>query len=190
MWLQQLTIIFIRRRYVSVSFFMSRLTPNDRDKLTKLMGELNKRNGNHSISSSTSSSILSSISSSFTLSSYSSPLSTHSSSIMANTNGSDTSSRVDSDGDTNVIGDNSNQKYDDNSTLFNAVRDSESAQQIDLNYSYNSYPPEDAVWEFPASVEITYEPSKAERLAHAIFYGIATDNVTWIWLAMYLLTSM
>ena len=160
---------------------MSRLTPSEREKLTKRMGELNKRDVNQSLSSSNSS-----ISSSISLSSLSS-----SAFIIGDntTNGSDTSSDVDSDGDTNVIGDNSNQKYDDNSTLLNAVRDSESAQQIDLDYSYSPYPSQDARWEFPTFVEVTHEPNKAERLAHAIFYGIATDNVTWIWLALYLLTS-
>ena len=99
--------------------------------------------------------------------------------------GSDTSSDVDSDGDTNVIGDSNNKKYDDNSTLLDALRNSESAQ---INYSSTVFPSQDSVWEFPASVEITYEPSKAERMAHAIFYSIWSDDVTWLWIALFLLT--
>lgn len=166
---------------------MSRLTPNDRDKLTKLMGDLNERVCNHSNLSSSLSSLSSSLSSS-SLSTHSSisPI-ISSSAFITDNDGSDTSSDVNSGLDANVIGDNSNQKYDDNSTLLNALRNSESAQQIDLNYSYISHSSEDIAWQFPASVEITYEPSKMERLAHAIFYAIATDNITWIWIAIYLL---
>lgn len=166
---------------------MSRLTPNDRDKLTKLMGDLNERVCNHTNLSSSLSSLSSSLSSS-TLSTHSSlsPI-ISSSTFITDNDGSDISSDVDSGLDANVIGNNSNQKYDDNSTLLNALRNSESAQQIDLNYSYISHPSEDIAWQFPASVEITHEPSKMERLAHAIFYTIATDNITWIWVAIYLL---
>jgi hypothetical protein len=160
---------------------MSRLTPSEKDKLTKLMGELNKRVCNHP-------NLSSSLSSSLSTHSSISPIISSSAFIIDN-DGSDTSSDVDSNGDTNVIGDSNNQKYDDNSTLLDALRNSESAQQIDLDYSYTPYPSKDITWEFPASVEITYEPSKMERLAHAIFYSIATDNVTWIWVALYLLTS-
>lgn len=163
---------------------MSRLTPSEKDKLTKLMGELNERVCNHPSLSSNLSSSPSTTHSSF---SSISPIISSSAFIIDN-DGSDTSSDVDSSVDANVIGNNSNQKYDDNSTLLDALRDSESAQQIDLDYSYTPYPSKDVTWEFPTSVEITYEPSKMERLTHAIFYSIATDNITWIWAALYLLT--
>ena len=108
-----------------------------------------------------------------------------SSAFIIDNDGSDTSSDVDSDGNTNVISDNSNQKYDDNSTLLDALRDSEPAQIV---YSSSVYPLADSVWEFPASVEISYKPSNAERIAHAIFYAIWSDDVTWLWVALYLLT--
>ena len=107
------------------------------------------------------------------------------SAFIIDNDGSDTSSDVDSDGDTNVIGDSNNKKYDDNSTLLDALRDSESAQIV---YSSTVYPSQDSVWEFPASVEISYEPSNAERMAHAIFYAIWSDDVTWLWIALFLLT--
>jgi hypothetical protein len=107
------------------------------------------------------------------------------SAFIIDNDGSDTSSDVDSGGDTNVISDNSNQKYDDNSTLLDAVRDSESAQII---YSSAVFPSSDTIWEFPASVEISYEPSEAERMAHAIFYSVWSDDVTWLWIALFLLT--
>ena len=162
---------------------MSRLTPSDRDKLTKLMGELNERICNLSSNSSNSSN-------SFNLSSHSSFISTDSSinsssAFIMSIDGSDTSSDVNSDGDTNVIGDSNNKKYDDNSTLLDALRDSESAQ---INYSSTVFPSQDSVWEFPEYVEVTYEPSKAERMAHAIFYSIWSDDITWLWITLFLLT--
>jgi hypothetical protein len=169
---------------------MSRLTPSERDKLTKLMGELNERNCNSSINltnstHSTANSIThSSIHSSSSICSntYIDSLSP----IMYNRGGSDTSSDVDRDGDTNVIGDNSNQKYDDNSTLLNALRNSESAE---MTYSSSVFPSPDAIWEFPSTVEISYQPSKAERMAHAIFYSVWSDDITWLWIALFLLTT-
>jgi hypothetical protein len=175
---------------------MSRLTPNDRDKLTKLMGELNKRICNHpSLSSNLSSTLSSSLSSLSSITPIANLNQTvHSindsyvicpSAFIIDNDGSDTSSDVDSDGDTNVIGDSNNKKYDDNSTLFDAVRNSESAQ---ITYSSSVFPSPDAVWEFPASVEISYEPSKAERMAHAIFYSVWSDDVAWLWIALFLLT--
>ena len=178
---------------------MSRLTPNDRDKLTKLMGELNKRICNHPSLLSNLSSSSSTLSSSLSTHCYITPIANlnqtvHSindsyvicpSAFIIDNDGSDTSSDVDSDGDTNVIGDSNNKKYDDNSTLLDALRNSESAQ---INYSSTVFPSQDSVWEFPASVEISYEPSNAERMAHAIFYAIWSDDVTWLWIALFLLT--
>ena len=177
---------------------MSRLTPSDRDKLTKLMGELNERVCNHPSLSSNLSSTSSSLSSYSSLSSIT-PIANlnqtvhsindssviSSSAFIIDNDGSDTSSDVDSDGDTNVIGDSNNKKYDDNSTLFDAVRDSESAQ---ITYSSTVFPLQGVTWEFPSYVEITHKPSKAERMAHAIFYSIWSDDITWLWIALFLLT--
>jgi hypothetical protein len=163
---------------------MDKLSQRQRMKIDEVERILNKRDSIHPSISSISSHCTNLSDLSFDSSSTSSSASF----IIANTNGSDTSFNVNRGVDANVIGNNSNQKYDDNSTLLDALRDSESAQQIDLDYSYVPYPSKDVTWDFPASVEITYEPSKMERLAHAIFYSIATDNVTWIWVAMYLLT--
>ena len=172
---------------------MSRLTPSERDKLTKLMGELNERVSNHPNLSSTLSSSLSSLSSITPIANLNQTV--HSindsyvicpSAFIIDNDGSDTSSDVDSDGDTNVIGDSNNKKYDDNSTLFDAVRNSESAQ---ITYSSSVFPSPDAVWEFPSTVEISYQPSKAERMAHAIFYSVWSDDITWLWIALFLLTT-
>ena len=146
------------------------------------MGELGKRDCNSSINptNSTHSSIHSS--STIPSNTYIDSLSP----IMYNRGGSDTSSDVDRDGDTNVIGDNSNQKYDDNSTLLNALRNSESAE---ITYSSSVFPSPDAIWEFPSTVEISCQPSKAERMAHAIFYSVWSDDITWLWIALFLLTT-
>lgn len=149
------------------------------------MGELNKRICNLSSNSSSILSNSSSLSSCSSIANVNDSYVISPSAFIMSIDGSDTSSDVDSDGDTNVIGDNSNQKYDDNSTLLDAVRDSESAQ---ITYSSTVFPSPDAVWEFPASVEISYEPSKAERMAHAIFYSVWSDDVIWLWIALFLLT--
>jgi hypothetical protein len=168
---------------------MSRLTPNDRDKLTKLMGELNERVSNDpnlsSTLSSSNSSNVSSLSSCSSIANVNDSYVISSSAFIIDNDGSDTSSDVDRDGDTNVIGDSNNKKYDDNSTLFDAVRNSESAQ---ITYSSTVFPLQGVTWEFPSYVEITHKPSKAERMAHAIFYSIWSDDITWLWIALFLLT--
>ena len=153
------------------------------------MGELNKRDGNpsnHLSHSSIDTSFFPIASINQTVHSINDSPVISSSAFIIDNDGSDTSSDVDSNGSANVIGNNSNQKYDDNSTLLDALRNSESTQ---INYSSTVFPSEDSVWEFPTYVEITQHPSKAERMAHAIFYSIWSDDITWLWIVLFLLTN-
>lgn len=180
--------ILSRRFPARVIRFMSRLKPSERSKI-KQMGELIEREGsthsNHSSSSSIHSSLPLSLSSLSTLSCSSSP-SIHSTAASS-------------------IGDNivclvypiepvekasasayNNQQYDGTPNNLDALRSSQSSGQVSAFDSIYLSP--DNVLDFSASVEMTNQAKKMANLISTILYDIGSDNITWLWLALYVLT--
>lgn len=180
--------ILSRRFPARVIRFMSRLKPSERSKI-KQMGELIEREGsthsNLSSSSSIHSSLPLSLSSLSTLSCSSSP-SIHSTAASS-------------------IGDNivclvypveplekasastyNNQQYDGTPNNLDALRSSQSSGQVSALDSIYLSP--DNVLDFSASVEMTNQAKKMANLISTILYDIGSDNITWLWLALYVLT--
>jgi hypothetical protein len=167
---------------------MSRLKPSERSKI-KQMGEVIKREGfTHSSLSSLSSVCSNSLSS---LSS----LSTLPCSLSSSIHSTSTSS----------IGGNivclvypiepvekasastyNNQQYDANSNNLDGLRSSQSSAQVGALDSIYSSP--DNFLDFSASVEMTKQAKKMTNLISTILYDIGSDNITWLWLALYVLT--
>ena len=79
-----------------------------------------------------------------------------------------------------------NQEYDDNSNSLDALRSSESGGQVGTLGSIYDSP--DNFLDFSASVEMTKQAKKMTSLISTILYDIGSDNVTWLWLALYVLT--
>lgn len=78
------------------------------------------------------------------------------------------------------------QQYDGNSNNFDALRGSQSSGQVGAFDSIYSSP--DNFLDFSASVEMTNQARKMANLISTILYDIGSDNVTWLWLALYVLT--
>ena len=176
--------ILSRRFYVRVNRFMSRLKPSERSKI-KQMGELGKRE------SSTHSKISSSSSSSSNLSSSLSSSSNHSLSSPITSSSSIADKivclvyPVEPVEKASASAYNS-QQYDANSNNFDALRSSQSSGQISAFDSIYSSP--DNFLDFSASVETVKQAKKMTNLISTILYDIGSDNITWLWLALYVLT--
>lgn len=183
--------ILSRRFPARVIRFMSRLKPSERSKI-KQMGEVIKREGS---THSNTSSLLSSIHSS-SLSSLSSLSPSLSSSPLSLSSLSSSSSS---------IGDNivclvypvepvekalpstyNNQQYDGIPNNLDVLRGSESGGQVSALGSIYDSP--DNFLDFSASVEMTKQAKKMTSLISTILYDIGSDNITWLWLALYVLT--
>ena len=183
--------ILSRRFPARVIRFMSRLKPSERSKI-KQMGEIIEREGSTYSNLSSSLSNLPYIHSSLSSTHSSSPLSLSSLSTPI------TSSSC-------SIGDNivclvypvepvekassstyNNQQYDANSNSLDALRSSQSSGQVSALGSIYDSP--DNVLDFSASVEMTKQAKKMTSLISTILYDIGSDNVTWLWLALYVLT--
>ena len=78
------------------------------------------------------------------------------------------------------------QQYDANSNSLDALRSSQSSGRVSTFDSIYSSP--DNVLDFSASVEMTKQAKKMTSLISTILYDIGSDNVTWLWLALYVLT--
>ena len=79
-----------------------------------------------------------------------------------------------------------NQQYDDNSNSLDALRGSESSGQVSAFDSIYMSP--DNILDFSASVETVRQAKKMTDLISTILYDIGSDNITWLWLALYVLT--
>ena len=79
-----------------------------------------------------------------------------------------------------------NQQYDANSNSLDALRSSQSSGQVSALGSIYDSP--DNILDFSASVEMTKQAKKMTNLISTILYDIGSDNVTWLWLALYILT--
>ena len=79
-----------------------------------------------------------------------------------------------------------NQQYDANSNSLDVLRGSESSGQVSALGSIYDSP--DNILDFSASVEMTKQAKKMTSLISTILYDIGSDNVTWLWLALYILT--
>ena len=79
-----------------------------------------------------------------------------------------------------------NQQYDANSNSLDALRSSQSSGQVGTLGSIYDSP--DNILDFSASVEMTKQAKKMTSLISTILYDIGSDNVTWLWLALYVLT--
>ena len=79
-----------------------------------------------------------------------------------------------------------NQQYDANSNSLDALRGSESGGQVSALGSIYDSP--DNILDFSASVEMTNQAKKMTSLISTIIYDIGSDNITWLWLALYVLT--
>lgn len=79
-----------------------------------------------------------------------------------------------------------NQQYDGTPNNFDALRSSQSSEQVGTFDSIYSSP--DNVLDFSASVEMTNQAKKMVNLISTILYDIGSDNITWLWLALYVLT--
>ena len=79
-----------------------------------------------------------------------------------------------------------NQQYDANSNSLDALRGSESGGQVSALGSIYDSP--DNILDFSASVEMTNQAKKMTSLISTILYDIGSDNITWLWLALYFLT--
>ncbi len=170
--------ILSRRFPVRVIRFMSRLKPSERSKI-KQMGELGKRESStHSKLSSLPSNLSSSSS---THSSLSSSLSSSSiaDKIVCLAYPIEPVEKASASAY-------NSQQYDGNSNSFDALRGSESSGQVS---SFGSvYDSPDNILDFSASVEMTKQAKKMTDLISTILYDIGSDNVTWLWLALYVLT--
>jgi hypothetical protein len=162
---------------------MSRLKPSERSKI-KQMGEIIERESStHSNLSSPSN--LSSSSS--TLSS--SLSSSHSSSITSSSPIADNivclAYPIEPVEKASALAYNS-QQYDGNSNNFDALRGSKSSGQVDCFDSIYMSP--DNILDFSASVGMVKQANKMTSLISTILYDICSDNITWLWLALYVLT--
>ena len=79
-----------------------------------------------------------------------------------------------------------NQQYDANSNSLDVLRGSESGGQVGALGSIYDSP--DNILDFSASVEMTNQAKKMTSLISTILYDIGSDNITWLWLALYVLT--
>jgi len=79
-----------------------------------------------------------------------------------------------------------NQQYDGTPNNLDALRSSQSSGQVSAFDSIYSSP--DNVLDFSASVEMTNQAKKMANLISTILYDIGSDNITWLWLALYVLT--
>lgn len=79
-----------------------------------------------------------------------------------------------------------NQQYDGTPNNLDALRSSQSSGQVSTFDSIYSSP--DNVLDFSASVEMTNQAKKMVNLISTILYDIGSDNITWLWLALYVLT--
>ena len=79
-----------------------------------------------------------------------------------------------------------NQQYDANSNSLDALRSSQSSGQVSALGSIYDSP--DNILDFSASVEMTKQAKKMTSLISTILYDIGSDNITWLWLALYILT--
>lgn len=148
------------------------------------MGEVGKREGSISSSSSNLSCLPSSLSSSSTLSSLplSSPI-TSSSSIADKIVCLAYSVEPVEKASASAY---NSQQYDGNSNNLDALRGSESSGQVGTLGSIYDSP--DNFLDFSASVEMTKQAKKMTNLISTILYDIGSDNVAWLWLALYVLT--
>lgn len=78
------------------------------------------------------------------------------------------------------------QQYDGISNNLDGLRSSESSGQVGVLGSIYDSP--DNFLDFSASVEMTKQAKKMTSLISTILYDIGSDNVTWLWLALYILT--
>ena len=79
-----------------------------------------------------------------------------------------------------------NQQYDGTPNNLDALRSSQSSGQVSTFDSIYLSP--DNVLDFSASVEMTNQAKKMVNLISTILYDIGSDNITWLWLALYVLT--
>jgi len=79
-----------------------------------------------------------------------------------------------------------NQQYDGNSNNLDALRGSESSGQVSAFDSIYMSP--DNILDFSASVKTVKQAKKMTDLISTILYDIGSDNVAWLWLALYVLT--
>ena len=79
-----------------------------------------------------------------------------------------------------------NQQYDGTPNNLDALRSSQSSGQVSAFDSIYLSP--DNVLDFSASVEMTNQAKKMANLISTILYDIGSDNITWLWLALYVLT--
>jgi hypothetical protein len=80
-----------------------------------------------------------------------------------------------------------NEQYDDGvSSNFDVLRGSKSSGQIDCFDSIYMSP--DNILDFSASVGMVKQANKITSLISTILYDICSDNITWLWLALYILT--
>ena len=172
--------IFSRRFPVRVIRCMSRLKPSERSKI-KQTGELGKREGSISSSSSThsSSSTLSSTLSSLPLSSPITSSSSIADKIVCSAYPVEPVEKASASAY-------NSQQYDDNSNSLDALRSSESGGQVGTLGSIYDSP--DNFLDFSASVETVKQAKKITSLISTILYDIGSDNVAWLWLALYVLT--
>lgn len=177
--------ILSRRFPVRVIRFMSRLKPSERSKI-KQTGELGKREGSIS-SSSSSSSNLSSLSSSLSSSTLSSlPLSSPITSSSSIADKIVCLAYPVEPVEKALASTYNNQQYDGNSNNLDALRGSESSGQVSAFDSIYMSP--DNILDFSASVETVKQAKKMANLISTILYDIGSDNITWLWLALYVLT--
>jgi hypothetical protein len=164
---------------------MSRLKPSERSKI-KQTGELGKREGSIS-SSSSSSSNLSSLSSSLSSSTLSSlPLSSPITSSSSIADKIVCLAYPVEPVEKALASTYNNQQYDGNSNNLDALRGSESSGQVSAFDSIYMSP--DNILDFSASVETVKQAKKMANLISTILYDIGSDNITWLWLALYVLT--
>lgn len=80
-----------------------------------------------------------------------------------------------------------NKQYDDGvSNNFDVLRSSKSNGQVDCLDSIYMSP--DNILDFSASVGMVKQANKMTSLISTILYDICSDNITWLWLALYVLT--
>ena len=80
-----------------------------------------------------------------------------------------------------------NERYDDGvSNNFDVLRGSKSSGQVDCFDSIYMSP--DNILDFSASVGMVKQANKMTSLISTILYDICSDNITWLWLALYVLT--
>ncbi len=168
--------ILSRRFYVRVNRCMSRLKPSERSKI-KQMGEIIERESSTHSNLSSSPSNLSSLSSS------------HSSPIVSSSSIADNivclAYPIEPVEKASASAYNS-QQYDGNSNNFDVLRGSKSSGQVDCFDSIYMSP--DNILDFSASVGMVKQANKITSLISTILYDICSDNITWLWLALYILT--